>query len=367
MTKNKDYYEILGLSEEEKKLQGDEFDKILKKKYKRKALLLHPDKQQGKSDAEKNAAEEKFKEVAEAYGVLSDKEKRSQYDNPFSGFGGNPFGSSGNPFGGFEDIFSGFGGFDFGGFGRTRAKEPPKGQSIRLQMNVTLEDVFNGTTKQIKYKRNVSCPDCNGSGMGAHSKRETCSHCGGTGQIFTQNGNWQQITTCPYCKGQGTIITNPCSKCHGSGLVEETTTVDISIPKGSMTGMQLALHGQGCASSVQGGQFGDLLVVLNVVNHEKFERDGDDLYFAIELSVIDALLGKDIEVETIDGKKLTTRIDSCVEDGTKIRFIGKGLPNPQNSNRIGNMYGIIKLKMPKHINAEERSILNNLKEKPNFR
>lgn len=363
----KDYYNILGLTEEEKKLQGDEFDKILKKNYKRKALLLHPDKQQGKSDEEKKIAEDKFKEVAEAYGVLSDKDKRAQYDNPFSGFGGNPFGGSGNPFGGFEDIFSGFGGFDFGFGGKKRHQEPIKGQSIRLQMNITLEDVFNGSTKQIKFKRNNTCPDCNGSGMGASSKKETCPHCGGTGQMFTQNGGWQTITTCPHCKGVGTIITNPCKKCHGSGLVEESHTVDVNIPKGAMSGMQLVLHGQGCASSVQGGQYGDLLVIVNVVNHEKFERDGDDLYFVIELPVIDALLGVDVTVDTIDGKKLTTRIDSCVEEGTKIRFGGKGLPNPSNTNRIGNMYGVIKIKMPKKLTNDERELLNNLKSKTNFK
>ena len=364
----KDYYKILGLSEEDKKLGEKEFEAKLKKNYRNLCIQLHPDKQQGKSDEEKKIAEDKFKEVAEAYSVLSDKEKRAQYDNPFSGFdGGNPFGG-GNPFSGFEEMFGGFGGFDFGGFGgRKRTQEPVKGQSIRLQMNITLEDVFNGIEKQIKFKRNNSCPDCHGSGMGANSRKETCSHCGGTGQIFTQNGGWQTISTCPYCKGVGTTISNPCKKCHGSGLVEETHEVSVTIPKGAVSGMQLVLHGQGCASTSQGGQYGDLLIVLNVVNHNKFERDGDNIYFAIELPVLDALLGADITVETIDGKKLTTRIDSCVEDGTKIRFNGKGLPNPSNPNRVGDMFGIIKIKMPKKITNDEREILNNLKSKTNFK
>lgn len=362
MAERKDYYKILGVTEEEKKLQGKDFEKAIKPKYKKLALQFHPDKQQGKSESEKKEAEEKFKEVAEAYEVLSNSEKRSQYDNPASNFKFDGFS------GGFDDFMKGFGfDFNFNPFGnKGNQKRVNKGQSIRISLGVSLEDIYNGVEKTLKYKRMDKCPTCGGSGKGHNSRVETCSHCGGTGQFFQQNGFVQTISTCPYCKGKGTIMINPCPTCNGNGIVETENTVKVNIPKGVMQGTQMNLQGQGNAPLNCDGIYGDLLVVFIENEHPKFERNGNDLYFMLEIPVIDGMLGCNVEVETIDGKKLSTKIAQGAEDGYKIRFGGKGMPI-MNTNNFGNMIGVIKLKMPKKLTNEEIQLLNQLKEKENFK
>lgn len=353
----KDYYKILGLSEEDKKLQGDSFKSKLKKCYKKKALDLHPDRQHGKSDAEKKEAEEKFKEVAEAYEVLSDDTKRSQYDNPMSGFG-SAFGG----FNGFEDIMNGFDPF---GFNMGGAPKNPKGQTIRITIGATLEELYNGVTKQIKYKKNTKCSNCGGSGMTKESRKETCSHCGGTGQFFSQNGGWQTISTCPYCGGKGSTIINPCKTCGGGGLVEEPITVDITIPKNAPDGIQLVLKGYG-GDAPNGGIPGDLLVVIREMPHAKFARQGNDLYFKLEVPVLDALVGGNVVVTTIDGKQLSAKIQQGVSEGAKIRFSGKGMPINESKTAFGDMFGVVTLKMPQKLNATEIETLKTLQGKGNF-
>ena len=362
MAERKDYYKILGITEEEKKLQGKEFEKAIKPKYKKLCLQLHPDKQQGKSDAEKKQAEEKFKEVAEAYEVLSNQDKRSQYDNPASNFSFEGFGGRG-----FDDIMNGFGfNFDFGFGNRGQQKRVNKGQSIRINLGITLEEVFNGDEKTIKYKRMDKCPTCGGNGKGHNSRVETCTHCGGTGQFFQQNGFVQTITTCPYCKGKGTMLINPCPTCGGNGIVETENTVKVTIPKGIMQGTQMTMQGQGHAPLNCDGIYGDLLFVIHEMPHNKFERNGNDLYFELEIPVVDGILGCNVEVETIDGKKLSTKIAQGTDNGTQIRFGGKGLPI-MNTQAFGNMIGIIKLKVPKSLNNDEIELLKQLKEKENFK
>ena len=209
MGERKDYYKILGV---DKSATKDD----IKKAYRKLAIQYHPDKQQGKSDKEKKEAEEKFKEIAEANEVLSDDKKRAEYDNPSSNFKFEGFGGRG-----FSDFMNGFGfDFDFNPFGnKGQQKRVQKGQSIRFNLGVTLEDIYNGTEKTLKYKRMDKCPTCGGSGKGHNSRVETCTHCGGTGQFFQQNGFVQTITTCPHCKGKGTILINPCPTCNGNGIV----------------------------------------------------------------------------------------------------------------------------------------------------
>lgn len=358
MGERKDYYQILGVTEEEKKLQGADFEKAIKNKYKKLCLQLHPDKQQGKTDKEKKDAEEKFKEVGEAYEVLSDPKKRQEYDNPMSGFGG--FGG----FGGFDpfDIMN-----DFGFGGGSQRQRVVKGQTMRIVVNATLEELFNGVTKKIKYKRQGTCKTCGGSGKSSNTRIETCPHCGGTGQIFRQNGFVQTITTCPHCGGQGSKMINPCPHCGGNGLAQEEVEIEINIPKGAPDGFQMVAQGHGGAPANGNGVFGDLIVLIKETEHSKFERNGNDLYFELEIPIIDAILGCNKEVTTIDGKRLTTKISSLIEDGTQIRFGGKGMPIYERHNQFGSMIGVVRLVMPKSLNDEEKHLLNELKTKEHFK
>lgn len=354
----KDYYKILGVSK-------DASEDDIKKAYKKLALKYHPDRNVNKSDKEKAEAEEKFKDVNEAYSILSDATKRSQYDNPTPDFGGFDF-SNFDPF----SAFAGFGGFGnfggFGGFGRNQEQQIIKGQSLRITVNTTLEDSLNGSTKTIKYKRKEVCNHCNGSGKTSQSREESCTQCGGTGTIITQNGTWQTMTTCPNCQGKGRILINPCSHCNGSGLEDKTHQVDITIPKGCCSGMQFVMNGEGHASPNKKGPNGDLIVNINEAPHEVFVRDGINLYQDINIPVIDGMLGCTIEVETLDGKVLATKIKQGTESGDKIRFKGKGVPHPQTGT-MGDMIGVINLIMPKSLNETEIKLLNELKEQEHFK
>lgn len=361
MEKRKNYYEILGVTEEEKKLPFDEFSDIIKKKYRKLSLQFHPDRNQGKSEAEKKEAEEKFKELSEAYSVLSDEKKKAEYDNPMSNFQFNGFGSAS-----FEDIMRSFDPFGNFGFGGGREQRVVKGQSIRIAVGLTLEEMYNGTKKTVKYKRNGKCKHCNGSGKTSKTKEEVCTHCGGTGQMFAQLGGWQQITTCPHCGGKGKKLINPCSHCNGSGMAQEEHQVEFNIPKGTSEGFQFTIQGEGCIAERNNGVQGDLIVVIKEKDHDKFIRDGNDLYYEIEIPIIDALLGCTKTVTTIDGKTLSTKIPQGVEDGTKIRFVGKGMP-VYGYNSFGNMYLIVKLVLPKKLSDNEIRLLNELKEQENFK
>lgn len=359
MTERKDYYDILGITEEEKKLQGKEFENVVKAKYRKLALKLHPDKQQGKTENEKKEAETKFKEVSEAYEVLSDQQKRQEYDNPMSGFGG--FGG----FSGFEnfnpfDIMSNF------GFGN-RTRGPVKGQSMRIVIDVTLNELYTGVTRKIKYKRNGICKKCGGSGKNANTRIEKCPHCNGTGQFVSRNGFVQTITTCPNCGGKGTWMVNPCGSCNGNGLSVEEVEVEFTIPKGATDGSKMTLPNQGCAPENGNGVYGDLIIEFNEVNHKVFERNGHDLLFDLELPVIDAILGCEKEITTIDGRVLSTKIPPLTEDGTQIRFNGQGMPIYGRENYYGSMIGIVRVMMPKSLSEDEKSILNELKSKENFK
>lgn len=362
----KNYYDILGISDEEKKLQGDEFLKVLKKKYRNFALKLHPDRQSGKSDDEKKKAEEQFKEVSEAYEVLSDASKRAEYDNPRSTF---DFGSGGMDFGGMgmEDILRhfGFGGMDFG-FGGHREHSQSKGTNIRIVMKLTLEEMFEGVTKKIKYNKFVVCDNCGGSGKTDKTKEKTCRTCGGSGFVFSQNSFMSMQRTCPTCGGSGKHIENPCPKCGGHGIIQKPCVEELKIEKGVLDGMSVIFNGKGNAAPHGGGINGDLIVSIQMIPHDDFEVINNDIYFSIELNVVDAILGCSVAVKTVDGKQLTAKIPNGTRDGHKLRFKGYGIPI-YGTNNSGDMYGIVKITIPKSITDEEKELLMKLKEHKNFK
>lgn len=272
----KDYYKILGITEEEKKLPWDEFLKAEKQHYKKLALQFHPDKWTNKSEKEQKEAEEKFKEIVEAHEVLSNKEKKDAYDNPamggFEGFDPSNFGGF-NPFGGFDP-------FSFFNKSRSRTKnerQVQKGGNVRISISVTLEEVFNGANKTFKYKRQEPCSHCHGSGVGANGRIETCPICGGTGTEFKVNGAVQMMSTCRHCGGTGKVIKNPCTHCQGSGLEPKSHEVSIDIPKGIINDSDIIVCGEGNLPPTKDGIPGDLIVHVNVAEHEKFVRRNNDL------------------------------------------------------------------------------------------
>ena len=367
----KDYYSILGLTNEDKNLPWEEFEKALKKKYRKIALESHPDRQTNKSDADKKKAEERFKEATEAYEVLSNKNKKAEYDNPHSNFEFH-----GNPnFNGMDidDILRhfGFGSTDFGfsgvNFGfNNRANTIAKGSNIRLRMVLSLDEMYNGVKKKIKYKRKNKCDECDGKGTTNNSKVEKCKHCGGTGRIYSRQGFVQQISTCPYCGGKGMVTTNPCPKCGGSGLMDVDQEIDIDVPKGAFQGMQLTIQGYGNAPSNMNGVFGDLVVIIYNKDDEAFTRNGNDLVVSINVPVIDAIIGCDATIKTINGKKLKVKVPQGTEDGYTLRLGGYGMPI-YGTNNYGDMYCVVKIKMPKKLTADEKSVLENLRTKNNFK
>lgn len=356
MSERKDYYKILGVS---KDASQDE----IKKSFRTLSLKFHPDRNPGNKKAE-----EKFKEIAEAYEVLSDPKKKEEYDNPHSEF---DFKMSGGPdFGGMgmDDILRhfGFGGMDFD-FGSPR-REPRnvKGTNIRITLKLTLEDAYNGVTKKIKYKRFEPCDHCSGSGKTDKTKEKICRTCGGTGFIFSQNGFMSMQRTCPTCGGVGKQIENPCSHCQGHGIVQKVTETEIKLGKGLLDGMSVIIGGKGNFPPHGKGTVGDLIVQIQIVDYGKYEVDGNNLYFPIELNVIDAILGCDINVKTVDGRELTAKIPNGTSDGHKLRFRGYGIPK-YGTNSCGDIIGIVKIKIPSKVTDEEKEILQNLKEHENFK
>jgi molecular chaperone DnaJ len=353
---SKDYYKILGLSEEDKKLQVEDFKKKLKANYRKLCIEFHPDKQQGKTDKEKEEAENKFKEIAEAYDVLSDDKKRNEYNsptpNPFEGFGGVNWEDGF----GFADIFSGF---------KNGRPQNFKGQSMRLRLGLTLEELYYGVSKDLKFKRNGKCPHCNGSGETSSSRWETCPTCGGCGSEFFSFRNMQQLRTCSRCGGSCKILTNPCPYCNGSGLTEEEATVHVDVPRGAFDGYEMEFRGYGSSTKNNKGENGDLYIIVHELPHKKFKKDVHDLYFQLDVPILDAILGGNVAVETIDGKKFQTKIPQGVKDGQKIRFKKNGMPI-YNTDRYGDLYGVVNFKLPTSITDEERQKLQELQGKGSF-
>jgi len=360
----RDYYEILEVS---KNASAEE----IKKAYRKKAIQYHPDKNPGDK-----ASEEKFKESAEAYEVLSNPEKRKRYDQyGHAGVGGASGGGgfSGNMsmddiFSHFGDIFGGgFGGF--GGFGSSRSSQRVnKGSNLRVKVKLTLQEIANGVEKKIKVKKYNSCHHCNGTGAANGSSYTDCSTCRGTGQVTrisnTILGQMQTSSTCPTCQGEGRIITNKCAQCNGEGLLRNDELVTIKRPAGVEEGMQLSVSGKGNAAR-RGGINGDLLVLIEEEKHPELIREGHDLIYNLTLTVPDAILGAPVEIPTIEGK-VKVKIESGTQPGKILRLKGKGLPEVNGYYR-GDLMVRINVYIPSEVSKDESKIVEKLRESDYFK
>lgn len=368
MTK-RDYYEILGVA----KNAGEP---EIKKAYRQMALKYHPDKNPGNKESE-----EKFKEAAEAYEVLSNPDKRKRYDQfGHQGVGGTAGGGSHGGGGmNMDDIFSQFGdifgghnpfeSFFGGGGGNSRGgRRVNRGTNLRIKVNLTLEEVANGTEKKIKVNKAISCTTCRGTGAEGNSGYRQCNVCKGTGHIRrvtnTILGQMQTTTTCHNCNGEGQVIANHCKTCRGSGIVQGEEMITIQIPAGVAEGMQLNVSGKGNAAE-RGGINGDLLVVIEEVPHPQLQRDGNNLLFDLYLSIADAALGTAVEVPTVDGKA-KIKIDAGTQAGKVLRLKAKGLPQV-NTNHKGDLLVNINVWTPQSLSADEKKVLEKLRESPNFK
>ena len=364
----RDYYEVLGV---DRNASAND----IKKAYRKLAIQYHPDKQHDKTDAEKKEAEEKFKEAAEAYSVLSDADKKARYDQfgheGMSGAGG--FSGAGmdmnDIFSMFGDIFGGRSGFGgFGGFGGgSAAPQKHRGSDLRVKAKLTLQEIANGTTKKFKLKKYVSCNHCNGSGAEGNAY-ETCPECKGTGRVIrTQQsffGMMRSEAPCPHCHGEGKIIKNKCSHCHGEGIILGEEVVEVQIPAGVVEGMQLSMRGKGSAGK-RNGINGDLLIVIEEEKHPDLIRDENDLIYSLLLDIPTAALGGFAEIPTIDGKAKVT-IDPGTQPGKVLRLRGKGLPTLNGYGR-GDIVVNISVYIPETLSKDEKKSIESFRSSDNFR
>lgn len=372
MAEKRDYYEVLGLQ------KGASADDI-KQAYRKAALKWHPDRWVNGSDAEKKTAEEKFKEASEAYGVLSDPDKKARYDQfGFSGVDGaagqdwsQGFGNLndilnnlfGGAFGGFN--FGGDGGFGFGGFGgggNSSGTRTQRGRDIRTSVKLTLEEIGKGCEKEVTLERYRPCADCGGKGTKNSSDIKTCPTCNGSGQVQsvrnTLFGRQIAYNICPQCNGTGKKIENPCRKCGGSGLVRVKETIKVKIPAGVEEGMQITIRNEG-HSAPSGGVNGDLLLVIHEIEHPQLKREGENLFYSQWISVTDAILGCEVSIPTLDGP-YKLKLDAGTQSGTVIKLRDKGLPKVNSSYGKGELYVKILVWIPRRLSRSEKDMVEQL-------
>ena len=365
----RDYYEVLGV---DKNASADD----IKKAYRKMAIKYHPDKNPGDKEAE-----EKFKEAAEAYSVLSDADKKARYDQfghsgvegagpDFSGGFGNLNDILNDLFGGaFGGGFGGFGGFGGGFGGGQRQQKVYRGRDIRVRVKLTLEEIAKGVEKEISIEKNVPCSDCSGKGARNSSDIKTCPACKGTGQVQRVVNSFlgQTVTysTCQQCAGEGKIISNPCHTCNGTGLVRKRETIKVKIPAGVEAGMQLTLQGEGHAAK-NNGINGDLLVVIEEYEHPDLKREGNNLYYTKVVSVVDAMLGAEVNIPCLDGD-YKIKVEPGTQSGEVVRLRGRGLPSVNGYGGTGDLYVKIAVWIPKRLNKEEKAIIESLREKESFK
>ena len=361
----RDYYEVLGVS---KSADATE----IKKAYRKLALKYHPDKNPGDKEAE-----EKFKEAAEAYDVLSNEEKRRRYDQfGHAGVGGAGQGGFGGGmsmddiFSQFGDIFGSFGGFSgFGGFGGGRsARRVNRGTNLRVKVKMNLQEIATGIEKKINVKKYVACQHCNGTGAKDGKSYSTCSTCKGSGQVTrVQNtilGAMQTTSTCPTCEGEGKIINEKCTFCNGEGVLMSEEVISINIPAGVGEGMQLSLSGKGNAAR-RGGVNGDLIVLIEEEEHPELVRDGNDLLYNVFIGYPEAVLGETVEIPTIEGK-VKVKIEAGTQPGKILRLRGKGLPDVNGYGK-GDLLAKVNVWIPKNLSKDEKKLVEKMKEAEGFK
>ena len=361
----RDYYEVLGVS---KSADATE----IKKAYRKLALKYHPDKNPGDKEAE-----EKFKEAAEAYDVLSNEEKKRRYDQfGHAGVGGAGQGGFGGGmsmddiFSQFGDIFGSFGGFSgFGGFGGGRsARRVNRGTNLRVKVKMNLQEIATGIEKKIKVKKYVACQHCNGTGAKDGKSYSTCSTCKGSGQVTrVQNtilGAMQTTSTCPTCEGEGKIINEKCTFCNGEGVLMSEEVISINIPAGVGEGMQLSLSGKGNAAR-RGGVNGDLIVLIEEEEHPELVRDGNDLLYNVFIGYPEAVLGETVEIPTIEGK-VKVKIEAGTQPGKILRLRGKGLPDVNGYGK-GDLLAKVNVWIPKNLTKDEKKLVEKMKEAEGFK
>jgi molecular chaperone DnaJ len=369
----RDYYEVLGVAK-----NADE--STLKQAYRKKAMEFHPDRNPGDK-----AAEEKFKEAAEAYEILSDPQKKGAYDryghsavdgnSGYGGGGGRGFSSAEDIFSAFGDIFGDMGGsggspfesFFGGGGGGQRRSQGQKGTNLRIKVRLTLEEIGQGVTKKIKVRKQIGCQSCNGSGAKDSNSVSTCPQCKGSGYVrqvrSTFLGQMATTSACTTCRGSGRVVTANCNNCRGEGTIQGEETIDLQIPAGVADGMQLQLGGKGNAG-VKGGGAGDLLISIEEIPHEHFQREGMNVHHEAFINFADAALGTSVEVPTLDGR-VRIKIPAGTQGGKVFRLEGKGLPSVQSYGK-GDQLVHVNIWTPKKITEEERVLLEKLRNHPNF-
>ena len=349
----RDYYDVLGV---DKAASADQ----IKSAYRKQAVKYHPDKNKGDK-----TAEDKFKEASEAYHVLSNSERKQNYDN----FGHAAFENGGGGRGGFgnfdfsnhfSDIFEDFFGEGFGGGGRRSRRSNNRGSDLRYDLSISLEEAYTGKKQDIKFSTSDKCDTCSGSGSKPGHDAGSCSMCGGHGQVRSSQGFFTVQQTCPQCSGSGEMITNPCGSCGGQGKKQVSKRLSVTIPKGVDDGTRIRLAGKGEAGS-RGASNGDLYLFINVYSHDLFKRSEENLFFECPISIADAALGSSMEIPTIDGGKAKIKIPSGTQSGKQFRLKGKGMPLMRGSG-TGDLYVQVNTEVPVSLNKEQKELLEKFRE-----